>query len=205
MSVSDAPYLLAQLDRIGRLATESQRLAAIGELVAWTDPGRGGFYDDLGNLTGQPHLVPGAGPPTDPSYYHTAMVDFAGVSQQSYPPTTPPPALAVLPASWLTFVRTHYGGSVRLFYPTVPGQAYNVTVTYVSDEIASRSAPVSLLANGHIVHTWLDPAPPMQRRTFAVPAAATAQGGLALECRPQPLCAQEKNGCAIAEVMLRAV
>ena len=52
--------------RIRRLPTEPERLKAIDEIARWTDPGPGGFYDDLGNPARQPHLVRGPGFSEDP-------------------------------------------------------------------------------------------------------------------------------------------
>src|SRR2546430_12447756 len=48
----------------------------LDEIVHWTDPGPGGFYDDLGNLLHQPHLVRGAGFENDPAFFRSALVDF---------------------------------------------------------------------------------------------------------------------------------
>jgi hypothetical protein len=203
VSITNAPFLLKEFTTIRHLATEQARLAAIQVLLTWSDAGGGGFYDDLGKIDAQPHLLPARGPPLDPSYYQSPMVDFADVSQQGYPPTSPPPSLPALPLSWLTFVRTHYGGSIHLRYPVLPGSRYNITIVYVTDEIAGGSAPVMLLANNATVHDWLTPQSPMGPVSFAIPPGATyGQQWLNIECRPQPLCSQEKNGCAIAEIWI---
>ncbi len=54
-------WLKQRIAEIRKLPGEPARLAAISAIVHWTDPGPGGFYDDLGNLTRQPHLVRGPG------------------------------------------------------------------------------------------------------------------------------------------------
>ena len=41
---------------------------ALSAIVHWTDPGPGGFYDDLGNPARQPHLVRGPGYQKDPAF-----------------------------------------------------------------------------------------------------------------------------------------
>ena len=56
------------------------RLAAIDEIVNWTNPGPGGFYDDLGELARQPHLVRGADYADDPAFLHSALVGFGGTA-----------------------------------------------------------------------------------------------------------------------------
>jgi hypothetical protein len=52
-------WMESQFAAVRKLADEPARLQAIDELLHWTDPGPGGFYDDLGNLTQQPHLLRG--------------------------------------------------------------------------------------------------------------------------------------------------
>ncbi|HRR27657.1 MAG TPA: hypothetical protein P5300_13285, partial [Acidobacteriota bacterium] len=61
-------WLKQRFAEIRSLPTESERLAAVDEIVNWTNPGPGGFYDDLGNLARQPHLVRGPGYPSDPAH-----------------------------------------------------------------------------------------------------------------------------------------
>ena len=205
MSVTSAPFLLARFASIRALSTETARLHALQAILDWENAGPGGFYDDLGHLDAQSHLVLGLGPPRDPSYYRSPLVDFAGVGQQGYPPTTPAPALPVMRMSQLTLVRTHYGGSIFLRYTIEPGRGYNITVTYVTSDIAGGSAPVSLLANNFTVHDYFEPKPPTQPKMFSIPSEATRTRELLVECRPQPLCPQEKNGCAMSEIWLHRV
>ena len=62
-------YLL----NIGPMATgavppaEAERLRAIDGIVNWSNPGAGGFYDDLGDPANRTHLVRGEGAKTDPT------------------------------------------------------------------------------------------------------------------------------------------
>ena len=49
-------YLLARFDELRRAPDEAARLKGLAEIVNWTDPGPGGFYDDLGNAALQPDL-----------------------------------------------------------------------------------------------------------------------------------------------------
>ncbi len=57
--LNDRAWLKEQFAEIRKLPEEEERLRHIEEIVHWTDPGPGGFYDDLGNLLRQPHLGPG--------------------------------------------------------------------------------------------------------------------------------------------------
>ena len=49
-------WLKERFANIRQLRSEPERVAALNEIVHWTDPGPGGFYDDLGNPARQPHL-----------------------------------------------------------------------------------------------------------------------------------------------------
>ncbi len=49
-------WLKEQFDQIRELQTEPERLARIDELLNWTNPGPGGFYDDLGNQSREANL-----------------------------------------------------------------------------------------------------------------------------------------------------
>ena len=55
--LNDRVWLAEHFAEIRALAKEHERLTAIDAIVRWTDPGPGGFYDDLGDPDAQPHLV----------------------------------------------------------------------------------------------------------------------------------------------------
>jgi hypothetical protein len=77
----DAPlnsraWLKQHFERIRGIGNESERLKEISRLVHWTDPGPGGFYDDLGNTQQQGHLVPGPGFAEDPQFFRGPLSFF---------------------------------------------------------------------------------------------------------------------------------
>ncbi|MGH9665385.1 MAG: hypothetical protein ACRD9L_13260, partial [Bryobacteraceae bacterium] len=53
MPLNNRVWLLARFAEIRKMTDERQRLAALDEIVNWTNPGPGGFYDNLGSLTQQ--------------------------------------------------------------------------------------------------------------------------------------------------------
>src|SRR5205085_833079 len=70
----DAPlnnrlWLKEQFAAIGALESERERLARLNAIVNWTNPGPGGFYDDLGDPNRQPHVIGKANPAKDPVFY----------------------------------------------------------------------------------------------------------------------------------------
>ena len=54
MPLNDRIWLSGQFGKTRELASEQDRLSAIDAILNRTNPGPGGFYDDLGNLTRQP-------------------------------------------------------------------------------------------------------------------------------------------------------
>jgi len=58
-ALTDCAWLRHELPRLRALGGREAQLAAINRLVHWTDPGPGGYYDDLGNRANgaDPHLL----------------------------------------------------------------------------------------------------------------------------------------------------
>src|SRR5205814_6661485 len=68
-------WLRHQFRKIRSLSTEQDRRKALETIVHWTDPGPGGFYDDLGNPARQPHLVRQPGFAEDPGSMISPRID----------------------------------------------------------------------------------------------------------------------------------
>ena len=73
-------WLLMEFERIRRLGADDARLKAIDDLVNWTSPGPGGYYDDLGNLALQPRWVPTRPYEEDPGFLESAHVTISGAA-----------------------------------------------------------------------------------------------------------------------------
>ncbi|MFA6243831.1 MAG: PKD domain-containing protein, partial [Candidatus Hydrogenedentales bacterium] len=58
------------------LGTEQEKVAAINTLLEWESPGPGGYYDDLGNASKQPHLVQQLPWANDPGYVDSTQAEF---------------------------------------------------------------------------------------------------------------------------------
>src|SRR4029077_10492167 len=59
MPLNNRLWLKQRFAELRQLPAEAERLKGIDGIVNWTDPGPGGFYDDLGDPSRQPHLVRG--------------------------------------------------------------------------------------------------------------------------------------------------
>jgi hypothetical protein len=187
--LNNRPWLLRRLDEIRKLPSEPDRLRGIDEIVNWTNPGPGGFYDDLGDPNRQPHLVRGAGWHSDPGFYATPQIGFTDRVFEGRP----------LPRSWWTSAESLYDASIRLHYPDLDKSAsYALRVVYGRYK---NSAPIRLIANERWeIHSWLQRE--CQRLEFPIPREATATGELTLTWLPQPGRGENGRVLEVAEVWL---
>ena len=187
--LNDRVWLREQLASISKLDKEEDRLRAIEAIVHRTDPGPGGYYDDLGNLTRQPHLVRGPGYPSDPDFRRSSIVGFG--------------SRAGWPLAWCQNAQTLYDAPLEMRYDNLDKQArYKVRVVYAGDSFRNL---IRLDADGHEVHGWFKkPVPPVQVESD-VPAEATSDGQLTLSWRQEPGKGANGRGCQVAEVWLMRV
>ena len=66
-------WLKDRFAALRKLGDEAAILRGIDEVVHWTDPGPGGFYDDLGDPSNQPHLVRPGSYAKDPGLSRNAV------------------------------------------------------------------------------------------------------------------------------------
>jgi hypothetical protein len=185
--LNDRIWLHDQLDRISRMDDETERQRALDALAHRTDPGRGGYYDDLGNLRRQPHLVRAPESATlDPDFRHSALVGFG--------------SRAGWPLAWCQNAQTLYDAPLRLHYDGLdPAGAYRVRVVYAGDSFRNK---IRLDAEEHPVHDWFQKPNPPVPVEFDVPPSATADGKLTLSWRQEPGKGRNGRGCQVAEVWL---
>jgi len=155
------------------LDTEASRLRAIDEILNWTNPGPGGFYDDLGDPTNRPHLEPGAGFEKDPAFFHTIRTGFGARRNTPWR------------SAWHRHAEALYGNTLKLRYTGLdPAAHYKVRFTQGGDA-APRST--RLVANGTVeIHPMRKREAEVKPLEFDIPAAATAGGTLTLEWQPSP-------------------
>ncbi len=180
-------YLEAHLKKDGVGA----RIREIATIVNWTDPGPGGFYDDLGNTRRQPHLVRGIGLAGDPGFYETPRVGFI----------TGRRVAAHYPISWWDSMESLYDAPLRLHYDELdPRAAYSVRIAYAGD---SPSTKIRLLADEkYVVHPEITKPRPAALVEFDVSREATRDGHLTLTWYRQAGLGGNGRGCAVADVWL---
>jgi hypothetical protein len=188
--LTNAGWLRHQFAAVRKLPAEAERLARLDAVLNRTDPGPGGFYDDLGDPERQPHLVRGVGSVKDPAFFATPLVGFG--FRWPGPDTTRPRA-------WWQHAEALYDAPLTLRYTGLdPAAAYRVRVVYGGER---RGAGIRLVAGGRFqVHGYLSRS--YEPLEFDIPAAATGQGELTLAWTQEPGGGGNGRGCQVAEVWL---
>ncbi|MCU1259757.1 MAG: hypothetical protein JWO80_2642 [Bryobacterales bacterium] len=186
-------WLNTRFAAIRKMDDERDRLKAVDEIVNWTNPGPGGFYDDLGDLTRQPHLLRGPGFAQDPAYFRSSLVGFAfrglgGGMLQS-------------PRSWWTHAETLYDAPLQMSYGDLdPNAQYKLRVVYAGD---STGPKIRLTAGTNIqIHPLMQRPIPFRPVEFDIPRQATASGELNLSWNRETGLGDAGRGMQVAEVWL---
>jgi len=181
----DAPlnsrdWLLSRFAEIRKLPAESDRLREIEAILHREDPGPGGFYDDLGDPSRQPHFVPDG-----------------ETGQQGFLETLPGPK------AWKSHANSWRGRPIRMRYTGLdPAARYKVRVVYGGEAVAQEQG-IRLTANGAIeVHPYLPKPLPIRPVEFEIPAAATKSGTLELTWDRQEPPSGRLRGAQVSEVWL---
>ena len=189
--ISNLPWFRWRIKQIRGLASEPEQMKAIVENLNWANAGPGGFYDDLGNLCLQPHLVRGLGGIEDPEFRASSLVGF----------DYPDPFGDQTPISWKRWAESLFDAPLELRYTGLDPQArYRVRVVYSGDE---RAAIIRLRCNQDLeIHPFMHKPWPPRPLEFDIPSEATAGGKLSLIWNREPGLGGNGRGCQVAEVWL---
>lgn len=187
--LNDRVWMSEQFAAIRALPTERERVVALDRVARWTDPGPGGFYDDLGVPDAQPHLVAPPAFRDDPGPYHSGLTGFGSLPNWRL--------------SWMSHAEAFYDGALQMKYEGLDPQAtYKVRVVYAGD-IYSQNVRVRLMADdAHEVHGPMAKPSPVAPVEFTIPKAATADGALTLTWRINDGIGGAGRGNQVAEVWL---
>ncbi|HCE43247.1 MAG TPA: hypothetical protein DET40_06845 [Lentisphaeria bacterium] len=183
-------WLKSRFAAIRLLPKDSDRLAQLAEILNWTNPGPGGFYDNLGALPVTPRLERGRGATVDPAFVHSSLVGCLYLTQEPL----------VCRTSWMTCVLSLNGAPLRVHYDNLdPLAEYEIRIVYSQAEYKGR---LCLVANETCqIHDYILKPDPMEPLTFDIPAAATHTGDLQLAWKSENK-GNEGYGCAVAELWL---
>ncbi len=188
-------WLKNRFAELRQLESDAAKLRGIGEILHWTDPGPGGFYDDLGNPTRQPHLVRDGSYADDPSFLETPTIGFrSDISWRR---------------SWCTHVDGLYETPVTMRYEKLdPNGRYKLRIVYAGDNFQAKVRLVAAAndSNGAAheieVHPFQLKPQPVRPVEFEIPREATSGGELTLIWRADPERGGAGRGCQIAEAWL---
>jgi hypothetical protein len=189
MPLNDRGWLLARFDEAKALGTEEERMSALGRIVKWTDPGPGGYYDDLGNPAQQPHLIRGLPFEEDPQRFKSTLTGFGyGANWR---------------LSWMTHAESFWDTPLQMRYTSLdPLAQYRIRIVYAGDNF-SMNTLIRLVANGkYEVHPPTRKPSPIAPLEFDVPVEATRGGELTLTFSAPPGMGSAGRGNQIAEVWL---
>ncbi len=180
-------WLKERLAVIKDMSVEAERLRGIAELVDWTNPGPGGFYDDLGKLTEQRHLVIGPGFDKDPASLESARTGFAGFGPMRM--------------SWKDHAESLLDAPLRMRYERLdPVAHYKIRVVYGGDAPKKK---IRCMANDSIeIHPLIEKKVPYGPVEFDIPREATLGGELNLSWYGQPGLGGNGRGCQVSEIWL---
>ncbi len=183
-------WLEKQFDRISEIKDEKARLAGIDSLVNWTNPGPGGFYDDLGNLGHQPDLVKGKPYDKDPSFLTSPFTGFTVGNR-----------VKDWRVSWSRYAQTLYNQPLSMKYTHLDTTAqYEVKMVYTGDDFNTK---IRLMADDNIqVHPYIKKPMPVHPVEFDIPRQATRDGNLTLTWNQELGQGGNGRGCQVAEVWL---
>ena len=188
-SLNNRVWLKNRFKEIRGIEAEPERLAKLDEIVNWANPGPGGFYDDLGNPSQQPHLLTGEGFDKDPDFLKSALISFGDSPQRGWR------------VSWYTDAESLGDTPLRMRYIDLDPEAqYKIRIVYGGD---MPRVPMRLVANGSIeIHGLRNKDMPPRPVEFDIPREATRSGTLTLEwTRPAGL-GGNGRGCQVSEVWL---
>ncbi len=189
--LTSGPWLMRRLEAISAMSSKTDQLRAIEELLNRTNPGPGGFYDNLGSLSDGSRLDRGAGGLRDPEFRTSAHVGFA----------YPDPFGDRAPMAWKRWAESLYDAALKMHYPVLDPQAhYQVRVVYSGDQ-PHRKIRLAC-GSGEEIHPFIQKPWPPKPLEFDVPPAATAHGELTLIWSREPGLGGNGRGCQVSEVWL---
>jgi hypothetical protein len=189
--VSDIAWLRHRIADIQKVPSASEQVRAALDLLKRTDPGPGGFYDELGNPANRPHLLIGAGPVEDPEFRSSALTGF------NYPDELGKAA----PIAWKRWAESLFDAALTMQYSGLdPNARYRIRVVYSGDEPKKK---IRLTANRNIeVHPLLTRPWPPNPLEFDLPADSTKGGELHLAWSREQGLGGNGRGCQVSEVWI---
>jgi hypothetical protein len=184
--LNNAGWLFSQFKKIRAEKDETARLQTIEKVVNRTNPGPGGFYDNMGSASSMKRIVNPVAWENDPGTLKSPRIAFYYMHRAEDEEA---------PLAWKNQVGTIYETPLRLLYDNLdPDATYSVKVAYTG----RRGKMVRLVADDvYTIHDLIATRKPPIRE-FSIPKEATADGRLKLTWT----CGEGQRGSQVAEVWL---
>jgi hypothetical protein len=191
-------WLEERFAKIRRLSSEKERLKSVSEILDWTNPGPGGFYDDLGNPARQPHLVRTPGFAEDPERMQSCRSDFEEDLVVDEPDEKPNLARRM---SWIDHAESLYDAPLQMQYTGLdPAARYKLKVLYGGD--SPRRKIRLVLHDGTEIHGLIEKGLAFKPLEFPIPPASTRGGSLTLKWFGEPGLGGNGRCAQVSEVWL---
>ncbi len=184
--LNNAGWLLAQFRKIRAEQNEAARLEAVDKVANRTNPGPGGFYDNMGSPSSMKRIVNPVAWEHDPGTLRSPRIAFYYRHESED---------EEFPLAWKHQVCTIYETPLRLSYDNLdPKASYSVRVAYTG----RRGKMVRLYADdAYKIHDLIETGDPPIRQ-FKIPKEATADGSLELIWS----CGEGQRGSQVSEIWL---
>ena len=183
--LNNSEWLLSQFDRIKNTSGEPERLQMVHEILNRTNPGPGGFYDNLGIEASFKRVKAKKKVEEDPGTHFYPRRNYI---RGSVP----------MPISWKVQMATLYEEPLVLVYENLdPNSEYKIHINYTGG-IGRGQSKMKLIANGeYIVHDFINTeGKPIQE--FDLPRQAYTTGKMELSWT----CGKGERGAPVAEVWI---
>ncbi len=185
--LNNIAWLRTEFRHARDMPQEADRLTAIQAILHRTDPGPGGFYDNLGTPEGNKRIINHVPWKEDPGTLKSTRTTFYYVIDN--------PEDAAIPLAWKKQADTLYGAPLRLEYNGLDASAtYSVRASYSG----RTSRRMMLKANEKFLISDNIQARKPTIQEFKLPQAATSSGHLILEWTS----GEGERSCEVAEVWL---
>ena len=185
--LNNAAWMVSQFREIRAMTNETTKLEAIDGVVNRTNPGPGGFYDNMGSPSSLKRIVNPVAWQDDPGTLLSPRIAFYYRVDE--------PEDRDIPLAWKNQVGTIYETPLRLSYDNLdPTTTYSVRVAYTG----RRGKMVRLYTDDvYKVHDLVETGKPPIRE-FEIPKEATADGRLELTWT----CGEGQRGSQVSEIWL---
>jgi hypothetical protein len=153
--LNDALWLIDQLNDVSKMNLEAERNEAIEKILHRTDPGPGGFYDNMGSPKSWKRIVRKKSWEEDPSSLESPRVSF-GVGLMGVDWVHEIVAKGfegqTTPLAWMNQINTLYDTPLEMSYDSLdPEATYLLRIAYTG---RFRSS-IKLMADGELIHTYI--------------------------------------------------